>query len=178
MSEKFIILVKSVVGYLARLAGRVLRRLLQIPLLAFFVLPLLAIIIYLQETNMESLSGFLLSVLFLGQPVSVHGFRELAIAVGGWLIIIELVSELIEWIFARRKWIFPGGILAVVTLSVLYLAAGFIITAGMRQTDPNANIWPYIAVMFVLGLITLKFYQYIGALIQRRAKTTPNLIVS
>lgn len=105
---------------------------LELPLLIFYVLPIIEIVIYFQENQMEIVSEVILNTLFLGNlnfsadgTAHINGFRELGSATIGWLIIFELLSEVLEWMFKRRKKKFPGAKIASWSLAALYIGAGF-----------------------------------------------------
>lgn len=138
-------------------------RIFFLPLIAFYVFPLLVIIVAFQSNDMEWLSAFLIKVIFLGQldatgGLEVNGLGELVVAVGGWLLIIQCCAFALDWWTERTHRTLNTAKFAWYGLTILYLLSAI----AMLFSPRDGSIWSFWAILVIfygMGWALLRVYQ-------------------
>ena len=135
----------------------------RIPLLIFFVTPVLIITIGLQENGYDSIGNAIVKTLFIGSisqdgSISINSGWELAKAMVFFLFILQILHVLWKYIKSRLQIRWSDQLLSHLILFSLWAGAFTALLNIPRQGSDLA--WTGIFLMFYLiGKITLFYYQ-------------------
>lgn len=154
---------KTVWSIIAHVLMDVIRWFLRIPLLICFFIPTTFIILGLQENNLGSIASILIRTLFIGSPItseglSIHSGKELYVAMAVFLVMLELVSLLWEWLRKRFHIPWSNQKLAHLLLAVFWIGAFIALLATPH--DGTASGWAMLLfTCYLISAVILNIYQ-------------------
>ena len=150
-------------------------RIVQIPLIAFYVFPILFIAIALQEGHAQFISQILIGALFIGAHTTngnlqINGYTELASAVGVWVVIIQAGATVLTWWMGRKNKVVDTGRIAAYSLLALYVLGAATVLTGNRQGS-ILTYWLIMALFYGMAVGLLKIYQHLNLVSHPRPKS-------
>lgn len=139
---------------------------LQLPLIFFFVVPIVVIAAGFQSNGLEAISAIIFRLLFIGHiseggDIKISSAGALAGAVVVWLFILQLVSMAIQEIEKRTGRQVITGSTSRLIFTLLWLA-GYVALLASPHTGSAFTFAMIFGLFYIVGLGVLLVYQLIG----------------